>query len=216
MTARTHRQRAASGTDDRHSLYPFLYAHRLAASFYRRDCAEVARDLLGAVLVRREGSHLTAGVIVENEAYYGDGDPASHAHRGRTQRNAPMFGPPGHAYVYFIYGNHYMLNAVCGEAGEPAAVLIRALEPLAGFERMRRRRRVRRERDLTNGPGRLTRALGLGPRHNGAPLVEGDLFVAAPCARRGAIARGPRVGVSGRSDAKLRFYLKGNPYVSRA
>ncbi len=216
MTATNSRQRAAPGRDERRSLYRFLYAHKLAASFYRRDCAEVARDLLGTVLVRREGEHLTAGVIVEDEAYYGDGDPASHAHRGLTRRNAPMFGPPGHAYVYFLYGNHYMLNAVCGEAGEPAAVLIRALEPMAGFDRMRKRRRAHREHDFTNGPGRLTQALGRGPRHNGASLLEDDLFVAAPCARRSVIVRASRVGVAGRSDAKLRFYLKGNPYVSRA
>jgi DNA-3-methyladenine glycosylase len=186
-------------------LLAFLLAHRLPRAFYRRDCAEVARDLLGAILVRREGDGVTAGVIVEDEAYYGAMDPASHAYRGPTRRNRPMFGPAGHAYVYFVYGNHFMLNAVCGAPGEPAAVLIRALEPAAGFARMRRRRRAR-DRDLTNGVGR---------RHNGVSLAGDALFISAPYARRGSIVRAGRIGVEGRSDAALRFYLKENRYVSR-
>ncbi len=195
-------------------LLAFLLAHRLPRAFYRRDCAEVARDLLGAILVRREGDGITAGFIVEDEAYYGAEDPASHAYRGPTRRNRPMFGPAGHAYVYFVYGNHFMLNAVCGVPGEPAAVLIRALEPAAGFARMRRRRRAR-DRDLTNGPGRLTQALGVGRRHNGVSLAGDALFISAPYARRGSIVRAGRIGVGGRSDAALRFYLKENRYVSR-
>ncbi|MFQ5458812.1 MAG: DNA-3-methyladenine glycosylase [Myxococcota bacterium] len=198
------------------SLPAFLHAHRLPAAFYRRDCAAVARDLLGAILVRREGDRIIAGTIVENEAYYGGDDPASHAYRGRTPRNAPMFGPAGHAYVYFVYGNHHMLNAVCGEKGEAAAVLIRALAPLAGFERMRRRRGVARDRDLANGPGRLTHALGIGAAQNGVSLAGRELFVCAPWARRGVVARTKRVGIAGKSKARLRFYLKQSAFVSRA
>jgi DNA-3-methyladenine glycosylase len=207
-SARTREEGAAP-------LLAFLLAHRLPPAFYRRDCAAVARDLLGTILVRREGSEVTAGVIVEDEAYYGAADPASHAYRGRTRRNKPMFGPAGHAYVYFVYGNHFMLNAVCGEEGDPAAVLIRALEPAAGFGRIRRRRRRVRDRELTNGPGRLTQALGIGRAHNGLSLAGDALFVSAPYARRQGVVRTGRIGIGQRSDAALRFYLKESRYVSR-
>lgn len=198
------------------SLPSFLFGHRLPAVFYSRDCADVARDLLGAILVRREPNGVTAGIIVENEAYYGSADPASHAYRGRTTRNAPMFGEPGHAYVYFVYGNHHMLNAVCGEKGDPAAVLIRALEPLAGFAQMRRRRKAARERDFTNGPGRLTEALAIGAKHNGLSLAGRELFICAPYERRAAVARTKRVGIAGKSGSHLRFYLKQSRFISRA
>jgi DNA-3-methyladenine glycosylase len=196
-------------------LASFLRAHRLPAAFYRRDAAEVARDLLGAILVRREGDGITAGFIVEGEAYYGEADPASHAHRGRTPRNAPMFGPGGHAYVYFVYGNHFMLNVVTGEEGSASAVLLRALEPAAGFTRMRRRRGGVPVRQWTNGPGRLARALGIGRAHNGMPLTGDDLFISAPFTTRAAIARSGRIGVARGGDRPLRFHVKGSPFVSR-
>jgi len=176
----------------------------------------VARNLLGAILVRREGDLVTAGIIVEDEAYYGKDDLASHAYRGLTPRNAPMFGPGGHAYVYFVYGNHFMLNVVGGEEGIPSAVLIRALEPLAGFDRMRRRRGGVRLGQLTNGPGRLAQALGIGRTHNGMSLTGDALFISAPYARRASVLRSPRIGISTAREAALRFYLKDNPYVSRA
>jgi len=196
-------------------LLSFLLAHRLPEEFYRRNCAEVARDLLGALLVRREGNEVTAGVIVEDEAYYGATDPASHAYRGRTARNAPMFESAGRAYIYFVYGNHFMMNVVCGDAGVPAAVLVRALEPAAGFLRMKRRRKGLPDRQLTNGPGRLAQALGIGRALNGAPLAGDDLFISAPYQRRGSVVRAGRVGIAGKSDAALRFYLRESRYVSR-
>jgi DNA-3-methyladenine glycosylase len=207
------------------SLLAFLREHRLGADFYRRDCVAVARDLLGTILVRREGERgrgaapaeddVTAGVIVECEAYYGDRDPASHAYRGRTKRNAPMFKSGGHAYVYFVYGNHFMLNVVTGEADTPSAVLIRALEPAAGWTRMRRRRGGVSDRQLTNGPGRLAQALGIGRKHDGIALTGDALFISAPYARRGAIVRSGRVGVARGAESALRFYIAESTYVSR-
>lgn len=203
-----------AGTRSPVDLWSFLRVHRLPAEFYRRDSAEVARDLLGAILVRRESDGITAGFIVEGEAYYGEADPASHAFRGRTPRNAPMFGAGGHAYVYFVYGNHFMLNVVTGEEGDPSAVLLRALEPAAGFARMRRRRGGVPDRQLTNGPGRLARALGIGRGHNGMPLTGDDLFISSPWTRRAAMARSGRIGVARGGDTALRFHVKGSPFVS--
>ncbi len=159
---------------------------------------------------------MTAGVIVEDEAYYGEADPASHAYRGPTPRNAPMFGPGGHAYVYFVYGNHFMLNVVSGEEGSPSAVLIRAIEPAAGFDCMRRRRGGAPLRQLTNGPGRLAQALGIGRAHNGMPLTGDALFITAPYARRVSVGRSGRIGVAAGGEAALRFYLKESPFVSRS
>jgi len=195
-------------------LLPFLLAHRLPPPFYGRDAAEVARDLLGAILVRREGDEVTAGFIVEDEAYYGEADPASHAFRGRTPRNAPMFRSGGHAYVYFVYGNHFMLNVVTGVEGASSAVLLRALEPAAGFGRMRRRRGGVTDRQLTNGPGRLARALGIGRAHNGTVLTGDTLFISAPFVRRAAVARSGRIGVARGGEAALRFYMKDSPFIS--
>jgi len=197
-------------------LWPFLRAHRLPADFYRRGAAEVARDLLGTILVRRQGDHVTAGFIVEDEAYFGEADPASHAFRGPTPRNAPMFRAGGHAYVYFVYGNHFMLNVVTGREGEPSAVLLRALEPASGFARMRRRRGGVADRQLTNGPGRLAQALGIGRAHNGMALTGDDLFISAPFERRAAIARSGRVGVASGGEAPLRFSVNDSPFVSRS
>lgn len=158
------------------------------------------------------------GRIVEAEAYVGPHDPASHAAEriGRTARNASMFGPPGIAYVYRIYGLHWCLNVVTGPEGYPAAVLIRALEPLAGIETMRRRRRLRRDHELTSGPARLAEALGITGALDGHPLQEPPLVLAAgePVPDE-AVAVGPRIGVTRAQDWPLRFYVRGNPWVSR-
>jgi DNA-3-methyladenine glycosylase len=165
------------------------------------------------------------GRIVEAEAYAGAGDAASHAHTGRTQRNAPMFGPPGHAYVYFIYGMHWMFNIVARSADEhvrPGAVLIRALEPIEGLETMQALRGGRARTQLTSGPARLCQALDIDRRFDDADLCTPDarLFVEqdTPLADK-AIATGPRVGVRGDEDAlsrPWRFYVRDNPYVSPA
>src|SRR5207237_2620105 len=153
----------------------------LPRKFYARDPREVSRDLLGKVLVRREGRKLLAGRIVEVEAYLGDDDPAAHAAAGKTLRNAVLFGPPGHAYVYFIYGNHYCFNVSCMPEGDAGCLLLRALEPIAGLDKMARNRglpppandqRPTTLRLLTSGPGRLCEALGITrPRDNGKDVT---------------------------------------------
>ena len=191
----------------------------LPRSFYDRSAEHVARDLLGCVVCRRLDGELLAGRIVETEAYVGEEDRACHASKGRTQRNAVMFGAPGHAYVYFIYGMYDMLNVVCQPPGRPEAVLLRALEPLDGIATMRRLRGVQRPLQLASGPGKLCRALGLSRRENGADLLGDALWIAAGGLRDGErIATGPRIGVDyAGADAlrPLRFYILDNPCVSR-
>ena len=188
----------------------------LPRSFYERSPLLVARDVLGRVLVRTSGRARRAGRIVEVEAYRGADDPASHAFRGRTPRNEVMFGPAGHAYVYFTYGMHHCLNLTTGPEGRPEAVLIRAIEPLAGLEEMARcRGRVPLER-LGRGPGCVAEALGLGLSENGLDLTRGPLWIADLPASRGGfrIARGPRVGIRQAQERPWRFYLAGHACVS--
>jgi len=194
----------------------------LSRSFYNASASKVARNLLGCWLVHRPrgNGRLLIGRIVETEAYVGERDRACHAHAGRTARNAVMYGPPGHAYVYFIYGMYDMLNVVCQPEGVPEAVLIRALEPLEGVEIMRRRRCVRHDTHLASGPGKLCRAFGVTRRrHDGTDLTGRTLWIAAAERRQGErIVRGRRIGVDyAGSDATrlLRFWLAGNPHVSR-
>ena len=206
--------------------------HRpLPPAFYARPADEVARDLLGAVLVSTMGGVLVSGRIVETEAYLGPHDAASHAaeRTGRTARNASMFGAPGIAYVYRIYGLHWCLNAVTGPEGYPAAVLIRALEPLEGIDIMRQRRGLRpagsaggarkwqgRDRELTSGPARLAQALGIDGTLDGHRLQEPPLVLAeGERVDPAAIAVGPRIGVTRAVDWPLRFYIRDNPWVSR-
>lgn len=192
----------------------------LPRSFYRRPAAEVAADLLGCLLVHRTPDGVVlAGRIVETEAYAGESDRACHAHAGKTARNAVMYGEPGHAYVYFIYGMYDMLNVVCQPAGCPEAVLLRGVEPLLGLEVMRRRRRVRRDTDLANGPGKICRAFGVTRRHNGVDLLESPLWIARGALRRDEhVDRSPRIGVDyAGPDAlrPLRFYVRASAHVSR-
>ncbi len=192
----------------------------LPRAFYDRDTVQVARDLLGAYLVREYEGHLLVGRIVETEAYVGLDDKASHASVGRTERNAVMFGPPGHAYVYVIYGVHHCLNVVTEREGFPAAVLIRALEPLMGVEMMRELRGGRPDVELTNGPGKLCQALAIDMRLYGHDLCLGSVLWVAGGTLKPAeeIVAGPRVGVRGDQRALTvpwRFAIRGNPYVSR-
>ena len=189
----------------------------LPASFYARPTPVVARRLLGHVLVSDVGGRRTAGRIVETEAYLGPDDPASHGYRARrTRRNASMFERPGTAYVYFTYGMHWCLNAVTEREGIPAAVLIRALEPLDGLPTLRRRRRNAADRELCSGPAKLCQALGVTGREDGAPLTRGRLRIVRQGSRqRYAIIVTPRIGITRAVDWPLRFLIEGSPWVSR-
>jgi DNA-3-methyladenine glycosylase len=197
-------------------------ADALPASWYKRPAEIVARDLLGAILVSTiDGIH-TSGRIVETEAYVGPHDDASHAATriGRTARNASMFGPPGIAYVYRIYGIHWCLNIVTDRAEFPAAVLIRAVEPARGLSAMRARRSAGQKHlpdtALTSGPGRLAAALGITALHDGHALDRTPLWVTPGLPVDAASAQaGPRVGITRAVDWPLRFWIRGNPYVSR-
>jgi DNA-3-methyladenine glycosylase len=181
-------------------------------AFFDRSVLEVAPDLIGCVV--RHGE--TAGIIVETEAYHRT-EPASHAWAGLTARTAPLFGPPGIAYIYFSYGIHSLLNAVCDHEDSGAAVLIRALEPLDGIEIMRARRQVVRDEDLCSGPGKLTQALGIGLELNGTSLLDGPIRIESRA--RGweapAIDIGRRVGITKAVDLDWRFCARGSRYVSR-
>ncbi len=184
----------------------------LRRSFYLRGTVEVARDLLGKILVHGP----TSGIIVETEAYLGGDDLASHSAAGLTARTRVIFGPPGHAYVYLSYGVHDCLNIVAEREGTPGCVLIRALEPLEGRELMRERRPgARSDRELTSGPGRLTRALAITRANNGHDLTSGDLVVRSD-RRESSFEIGvtPRIGISKCMDWPLRFFIKGNACVS--
>lgn len=178
----------------------------LEPSFFARSALDVAPALIGVELVFKG----TSGLIVETEAYLAD-DPAAHSFRGPTPRNRSMFGPPGHAYVYHIYGMHWCLNAVCLPG---TAVLIRALEPVSGVATMRRRRSVEDVRLLCAGPGRLCQALGIDRRHDGLPLSEPP-FALRHTETEVALAIGKRIGITRAADQPWRFGLKDSPYLSR-
>lgn len=185
----------------------------LPRSFYERPTVEVARALLGKILVHGR----VGGRIVETEAYLGAEDLAAHASRGVTPRTRVLFGPPGHAYVYLIYGMYECLNLVAEPNGVPGCVLIRAAEPLWGAVIMRRRRpAARRVEDLASGPGKLTLAFGIGRRLNGADVTRGELTVRQPLAEEPfETGAGPRVGIRKCADWPLRFFIQGHPCVSR-
>jgi len=189
----------------------------LPRSFYERPSIEVARDLLGRVLVRTLPDRSRCSVrIVEAEAYRED-DPASHSYRGRTARTEVMFGRPGRLYVYFTYGMHFCMNAVTGRDGEGSAVLLRSAEPLDGIAAMAARRGTLEARRLCSGPARLCEALGVGREQNGADLVRGEEIWIEP----GAVVPdelvevGPRVGIRVGLDQPWRFSIRGSPFVSR-
>jgi DNA-3-methyladenine glycosylase len=189
------------------------YGPILPREFYARHTVEVARELLGKVLVHGAA----AGIIVETEAYLGGEDLAAHSARGITDRTRVIFGPPGHAYVYFIYGMYECLNLVAEPEGKPGCVLIRAVEPVAGIDLMRQRRAsARKLEDLASGPGKLTLALGITRAQNGADVTRGSLVVREPAERHVVeVQVTPRIGIAQSADLPLRFLVRGNRFVSR-
>jgi DNA-3-methyladenine glycosylase len=189
---------------------------RLPRSFYLRPTLTVARDLLGRYLVRHVGNERLVGRIVEVEAYLGERDPASHAYRGRTQRNDVMFRPGGHLYVYFTYGMHYCANVVTEEDGIGRAVLLRAVEPVRGASRMLRNRKISEENPTaaTSGPAKLCQALAIGRRENGTDLLGKRIYLTEGEPVRSA-GRSRRIGVTRGVEQRWRFFVKGNPYLSR-
>ena len=190
----------------------------LTKSFYERPTLTVAAELIGKVLVHRARAGVASGMIVEVEAYIGEDDPACHAAPGPTQRNAPLYGPPGHAYVYLNYGIHNLVNAVTEAQGSPAAVLIRALAPLDGIELMRRRRSRAGGRfddvSLCRGPGNLTQALGITLKHNRSDLSNGPLWIEDRGMRPGTLAWSPRIGIRVGVERPWRCSLAGHASVS--
>lgn len=194
----------------------------LNRAFYARSPRRVARELLGKVLVRQDQDLRLTARIVEVEAYLGKNDPASHSFAGQTARNAVLFGPPGYAYIYFIYGNHYCLNVSCERDGQAGGVLFRAVEPLSGIEEMARARGISLSgpRDLpklTSGPGRLAEAFGISRiRDNGSDLTSmaSTLWIGDDGYRAKDVRRTPRIGITKAVDELLRYILAGNPFVS--
>jgi DNA-3-methyladenine glycosylase len=200
-------------------------APRLSREFFNRDAVTVARELLGKLLIRREGRSLLAGRIVEDEAYLGPHDPAAHAFAGQTARNAVLFGAAGHAYVYFIYGNHYCLNVSCMPEARGEGVLFRAMEPVFGLAAMSRARdlalpaspRPAQLRMVSSGPGRMSEALGITRlRDNDKDFTspESDLWLADDGFRPARIVATPRIGITKAVERPLRFVISGNPFVS--
>ena len=200
---------------------------KLPRAFYDRPTLDVASDLLGKVLVHDRRGVRTSGAIVEVEAYIGESDPACHAAPGPTRRNEPLYGPPGHAYVYLNYGIHSLVNVVTQASGSPAAVLIRALDPLEGVDVMRRRRarqmKGRRRsversewssHELCRGPGNLTMAMGITLAENRVDLLGSRLFIEDRGIRLGPIAWGPRIGIRVGTEHPWRVCVAGHPAVS--
>ncbi|PYQ73806.1 MAG: DNA-3-methyladenine glycosylase [Acidobacteria bacterium] len=202
---------------------------KLPRSFYDRPTLDVARDLIGKVLVHNRRGVVTSGVIVELEAYIGESDPACHAAPGPTRRNEPLYGHPGYSYVYLNYGIHSLVNVVTESHGRPAAILIRALDPLDGIEVMRRRRggtmkgrRTRGDRnplarhELCRGPGNLTMAMGITLAENRLDLLGDRLYIEDRAIPAGALAWGPRIGIRVGTQHPWRAWVEGHPAVSRA
>jgi DNA-3-methyladenine glycosylase len=204
-----------------------VVATKLPRAFYDRPTLDVARDLIGKVLVHVRRGVRTSGIVVEVEAYIGESDPACHAAPGPTRRNAPLYGPPGYAYVYLNYGIHCLVNVVTEAQGSPAAVLLRALVPLEGVDVMRRRRaRERKGRravpraralpphEICRGPGNLTMAMGITLEENTLDLLGDRLYIEDRGIRVGAVAWGPRIGIRVGTESPWRAWVAGNPAVS--
>jgi len=189
----------------------------IKTNFYANDTQSVAKALLGKLLVRELDGQQLIGKIVETEAYIGHDDPASHAFRGKTPRSAIMFGPPGFAYVYFIYGMYFCLNVVTEAEGFPAAVLIRAVEPLHGVDHMCAFRQTNQLKNLTNGPGKLCQAFGIDKKLNGCDLTIPPLWIAdAPAIPETKILATTRVGIRVGRDHLWRYCIKTHPFVSKS
>jgi DNA-3-methyladenine glycosylase len=194
----------------------------IAREFFSRDPRQVSRDILGKLLVRKNGKNPLVARIVEVEAYLGNDDPAAHAACGRTARNAVLFGPPGHAYVYFIYGNHYCFNISCMPDGDPGCILVRALEPLSGMKEMAALREITLDETknlklLTSGPGRLAEAFGITREHdNGKDLTtaKSDLYAADDGYQPDKITITCRIGIRKAAELPLRYIISGNKFVS--
>jgi DNA-3-methyladenine glycosylase len=221
-TGRPFGKLRAGSRDSRQDAGATQPIHPLGRAFFARGPRSVARELLGKVLVRDNGKLRLAARIVEVEAYLGKNDPASHSFAGETARNAVLFGPPGYAYVYFIYGNHYCLNVSCERDGKAGGVLFRAVEPLEGMEEMARARDVELQgpRDLprlTSGPGRMAEAFGITrQRDNASDLTSpsSGLWIGDDGFRAGKIQITPRIGISKAVERPLRYILAGNAFVS--
>jgi DNA-3-methyladenine glycosylase len=189
--------------------------NKLSREFYSRPTLQVAVGLLGKILIYEiEGMRL-GGRLVEVEAYIGEDDPACHACRGQTPRNAIMYGDPGYLYVYFTYGNHFMLNIVTERKGFPAAVLLRGMEPMYGIDIMKKNRGVDKIAEIASGPGKMARALGITTAHKGEDLVGDRIYLVDDSLKVGEIWKSPRIGLTDARDKLWRFYHKDNPHVSR-
>ncbi len=188
---------------------------KLKRNFYEKRTLKVAKELLGKYLVVKKGKRLLSGKIVETEAYIGKNDPASHAYRGVTPRTKLMFGKPGYAYIYFTYGMYYCLNFVTEREGFPAAVLIRAVEPKEGIDLFIKRRNTKKLENLTNGPGKVCLAFGLGKRLNGVDLCSDIIWVEDRGEKPERIVSASRIGIKEGEDKKWRFYISKNEFVSR-
>ena len=193
--------------------------NKLPLSFYQHDTLSLSQQMLGTYLVHESEEGITVGKIVETEAYLW-GDPACHAYRRQTPRNAPMFGPAGYAYVYQIYGMHYCVNVVSSPEGVGEAVLIRALEPVVGIDLMEKRRHTYERRSLCSGPGKLVRAMGITRALNGTPLIDTPsvracLYLLPATDAPFDIITTTRIGITQGADLPYRFYVKGSPFISR-
>jgi DNA-3-methyladenine glycosylase len=190
--------------------------NKLPKEFYLRKCVLIAKELIGKVLVRKKGSKIYKGIIVETEAYTGSTDAAAHSYRGKTERNKYMFSEGGVAYVYFTYGNHHCVNVVVEKEDISHAVLIRALEPVAGIEQMKKNRGTDNIYNLASGPGKLTEALEIDLRQNGASLQGDELYITEPDEpRKIKVVKSKRIGITKNADKLYRFYAADNPFVSR-
>jgi DNA-3-methyladenine glycosylase len=188
---------------------------KIGPNFFNKSVAELARDLLGCELVYRSPQGTTAGIIVETEAYHQD-DEASHSYRGSTNRTRAMFGPPGYTYIYFTYGMHWCLNITAESIGVGAAALIRALEPTHGIQLMKRRRSRDSIYDLCSGPSKLVQAMGITKSDYGKPVFRGkfQLYPRSEAANLNTRS-GPRIGISKAHNKPWRFWIEGNPFISR-
>jgi len=187
----------------------------LSGSFYSKNPKEVAKNLLGKILVHETEEGTVKGRIVETEAYYGEKDPGSHAYRGKTKRTEIMWGKPGIAYVYFTYGKHYLFNVVANREGEAGAVLIRAVEPLEGISLMQKRRGKKEIKGLTNGPAKLTQSFKIDINKNGIDLTKGNFRIEEGEEKDFNIVCCKRIGIKRGKEKALRFYIQDNEFVSK-